>query len=204
MEIKMTKLNKITKQQVADRLIKLLEKQVEQNNKPVEAIPASESNWIKELDARERGEEPYQHISSQTWNFVKREIGNPLKMRDEIVEWSENPIQPDHQSVTTFERNDKIYIGITEDKSTIDKFSGEKEVTSRWYHGYFVVSDDRLEEDNQKAINVYLTDIGYDIYSNEIGNPHSHNRFMQTLQPLETPDQYFEWSNGSNTSIIYQ
>ena len=198
----MTKLNKITKQQVADRLIQLLEKQVKQNNKPVEAIPASESDWIKELDARERGEEPFQHIPQQTWNFFKQEIGNPLEMRDQFIEWSENPIQPDHHAVTTFERNDKIYIGITETKLTpTDKLSGEKEAL---YYGYFVVSNDRLKEGYQKAINVHLVGSGYDVYNMEYGNPDSHDRLMQTLQVLETPDQYFEWENNSNTSIIYQ
>jgi len=184
----MKKLNKITKKQVADRLVAMLQKQVDNNNQAQKPIPASESNWIKELDARERGEAPFQHISKKTWNLFKDEVGNPLEMRNEFIEWAENPVAPDYEEVVIKNKNGEIHIGIQ---------------SGKYYYGYFEVSDIVTKHKNN-AINIYLSDLGYDLYNIDTGHYKFINKFDETLKVLENDEQYFEWADNSNTNIIYK
>lgn len=82
----MIKLNKITKEQVAKPLIEMLQEQVRINNLPSKPYDPADNDWIREMDARNRGEEPFQHVDKSRWNFYNREVGNPFNMRDEIIE----------------------------------------------------------------------------------------------------------------------
>ena len=107
-----TKLNKITKEQVSKPLIEMLQEQVRMNNLPNKPYDPSENDWIKEMDARNRGEEPFQYVTQQRWNFYKAEVGNPFEMRDEIIENCKNPPKPMIEELVIKEKEDKIIVGI--------------------------------------------------------------------------------------------
>tara|TARA_R100001015_G_C4635048_1_gene203271 strand:- start:10459 stop:11019 length:561 start_codon:yes stop_codon:yes gene_type:complete len=181
---KMIKLNKVTKEQVAEALRVLLEKQVEIANRPNKPYDPSENDWIKEMDARERGEEPFQHVTQQRWNFYKAEVGNPFDMRDEIIDVCKNPPQPEIEEVVVRVKQDEFL--------ETEIHVGTKSKYSRY--DYF-----QVVEYEDGAINIYLRDMGYDLFNMEDGG--LTENFMAALKPLETDDQYFEWVNNSNISI---
>ena len=53
-------------------------------------------------------------------------------------------------------------------------------------------------------MNIYLSDLGYDLYNIDTGHYKFINKFDETLKVLENDEQYFEWVDNSNTNIIYK
>ena len=185
---KMTKLNKITKEQVSKPLIEMLQEQVRINNLPEKPYDPADNDWIKEMDARNRGEEPFQHVDKSRWNFYNREVGNPFNMRDEIIENCKNPPEPMIEELVVREKEDKIIVGI------------KNEYTS---YSYFVISD-TVSENGHNIINVRLADLGYDLYNLDSGDLDMIEKFENLLKVVETENQYFEPRDSANYQIVYK